>query len=185
LHHKPDNYLRTLQKESRKGKSGDSSASGSKRPSKGASAERRDVPQLGEQAKQSIPPLKVLSTDLPVQAENQDMAEAAKLAAAMGVTVAELLGTQDDNIPKAPVVRTYVPKEEMVSREKWQQLPTQMRKLHDWYMQESQKGRIMIVAKVPHEYYFREDQVHVDFSELYQLYNFDALDKCLISCYCL
>ena len=79
----------------------------------------------------------MLSTDVPLQAGQQDMEEAAKLAAAMGVTVAELLGTQDDSIPKAPVVRTYVPKEELVSREKWQQLPTQMRKLHDWYMQES------------------------------------------------
>ena len=103
----------------------------------------------------------------------------------MGVTIAELLGTQDDNIPKAPVVRTYVPKEELVSREKWQQLPTQMRKLHDWYMEEAKKGRIMIVAKVPHEYYFRAEKIHVEFSELFQLYNFDALDKSLMSCYCL
>ena len=86
MHHKLDDYLRTLRSEARKGKSGDS-ASGSK-SSKGASAKRRDVPQLGQQAKQSIPPLKVLSRDVPVQAENQDMAEAAKLAAAMGVTLA-------------------------------------------------------------------------------------------------
>ena len=99
----------------------------------------------------------------------------------MGVTVAELLGTQDDNIPLAPVVPQYAPKEELVSREKWQQLPTQMRKLHDWYMEQAKAGRIMIVVKVPHEYYFRADEIHVDFSELFQLYNFDALGKSLMS----
>ena len=103
----------------------------------------------------------------------------------MGVTVAELLGSQDDKLPKADVVPTYVPGKPLVSKEKLEQLPTQMRKLHDWYMEEAKKGRIMIVAKVPHEYYFREDEVHVDFSKLFQLYNFDALDKTLMSCYCL
>ena len=60
--------------------------------SKSASGKRRDVPQLGKQAKQSIPPLKVLSEDVP-QVLQQDMEEAAKLAAAMGVSVAELLGS--------------------------------------------------------------------------------------------
>ena len=43
----------------------------------------------------------------------------------------------------------------------------------------------MIVAKGPHEYYFRADEVHVEFDELFQMYNFDALDKSLVSCYCL
>ena len=43
----------------------------------------------------------------------------------------------------------------------------------------------MIVAKVPYEYFFRPEEVHVEFPELWQLYNFDALDKSLISCYCL
>ena len=46
LHHKPDDYLRTLRKEVEKSKSS-KSASGSK-SSKSASGKRRDVPQLGE-----------------------------------------------------------------------------------------------------------------------------------------
>ena len=73
----------------------------------------------------------------------------------------------------------------MVSKEKVKQLPTHMRNLHEWYLREVKGDRIMIVAKVPQEYFFRPEEVHVDFSELYQLYNFDALDKSLMSCYCL
>ena len=103
----------------------------------------------------------------------------------MGVSVADLLCSQDDKLTKADVVPTYVPGKSLVSKEKLQQLPTQMRKLHDWYMEAVKVDRTMIVAKVPHEYYFRADEVHVEFPELFQLHNFDALDKCLMSCYCL
>ena len=106
------------------------SASGS--GSKSSKSSRRkisDIPQLGEQAKQSIPSLKVLSENVP-QVLQQDMEEAAKLAAAMGVSVAELLGSQDDKLPKADVVPTYVPGMPLVSKEKLQQLPTQIRNLH-------------------------------------------------------
>jgi hypothetical protein len=45
LHHKPDNYLRTLQKEGKKSRSR-TSASGSK-SSTSTSKKRSDVPQLG------------------------------------------------------------------------------------------------------------------------------------------
>ena len=46
------------------------------------------------------------------------MEEAATLAAAMGVSVAELLGSQDDKLPKADVVPTYVPENPLVSKMK-------------------------------------------------------------------
>ena len=126
----------------------------------------------------------MLSKDVP-QAEQQDLGEAAKLAAAMGVTVAELLGSEDDKLPMADVAPTYVPGKPLVSEQKLKQLPTQMRNLHQWYMREVKGVRIMIVAKVRQEYFFRPEEVHVEFSELFQLYNFDALDKSLMSCYCL
>ena len=113
------------------------------------------------------------------------MEEAAKLAADMGVSVAEFLGSQDDKLPKAPIVPTYVPGMPWVSQEKRAQLPTEMRHLHEWYLRVVREGRIMIVAQVPSEYYFRHDEIHVEFSELNQLYNFRALDKSIISCSCL
>ena len=185
LHHKPDDYVRTLQKEAQKSKSS-RSASGSKKgcspARKSSRSARRDVPQLGKQAKQSIPPLKVLSKHAP-QPPQLDMVTATEIAAAMGVTVAQLLSSEDDKLPKADVVPTYVPGQPLVSKEKLQQLPTQMRNLHEWYLRAVKGGRTMIVAKVPHEYYFRPEEVHVDFPELFQLYNFDALNKSLMSCY--
>jgi hypothetical protein len=41
------------------------------------------------------------------------------------------------------------------------------------------------MAKVAKEYYFREDEIHIEFLEFFQLMNQDALDKSLMSCYCL
>jgi hypothetical protein len=43
----------------------------------------------------------------------------------------------------------------------------------------------MLTAKVANEYYFREEEIHIDFSEFFQLFNEDALEKSLMSCYCL
>ena len=92
----------------------------------------------------------------------------------MGVSVVELLGFQDDKLPKADVVPTYVPGKPLVSKEKLKQLPTHMRNLHEWYLREVKSDRTMIVAKVPEEYFFRAEEIHVEFSELFQLFNFDA-----------
>ena len=126
MHHKPDEYTRTLQKQIQLNKS----ASGSK-SSKRSSKKISDIPQLGQQDKQSIPPLEVLST---IDPQQQDMEAATKLAADMGVTIAELLGSQDDDLPKAPVVPTYVLGMPFVTQEKRAQLPTSMRNLHNWYL---------------------------------------------------
>ena len=103
----------------------------------------------------------------------------------MGVTVAELLGSQDDKLPMADIAPTYVPGKPLVSEQKLKKMPTHMRNLHQWYLRAVKAEQIMIVAKVPAEYFFRAEEVHVDFSELFQLFNLDALDKSLMSCYCL
>jgi hypothetical protein len=73
----------------------------------------------------------------------------------------------------------------LVSKERLKDLPINMCYLHAWYMNEAKNGRIMIVACVPQEYYGRPEEIHVDFDELFQMYNCDALDKSLMSCYCL
>jgi hypothetical protein len=58
--------------------------------------------------------------------------------------------------------------------------------LHAWYLTAAKNGRIMIVLRVPKEYYAgRQEEIHVEFDELFQMYNFEALDKSLMSCYCL
>ena len=59
-------------------------------------------------------------------------------------------------------------------------LPTQMRKLHDWYLQVTKEDRIMILVKVTKEHYIGEDQVPIYFEELYMLYKLEALDLSLV-----
>jgi hypothetical protein len=42
-----------------------------------------------------------------------------------------------------------------------------------------------IVASIPWEYYYRKEEIHIEMNELWQLFNLEALDKSLMSCYCL
>lgn len=145
---------------------------------------KSDVPQLGQHAKQSIPPLKVLTENVPPSVQGLALESAKEFAAACGVSVEELLSSQDDKIPKVVVAPKpqFVMGEPLVSKD---DLPTNMRYLHQGYLSESKNGRTMIVLSVPQEYYGRPEQIHIDFDELFQMYNGDALDKSLISCYCL
>jgi hypothetical protein len=168
---KADDYTRTITKQIKKIKTS-TSARG-----------KRDVPQLGEQANQSIPHLKVLPEDVPQQ-QGVDMKTVTALAAQMGVSVEQLLSDTVE-LPKAVVARRYVRGEPLVSDEKYRQLPTHLRNLHDWYMDAAKDGQTMLVADLPEEYYFREETIHIEFPELFQLFNLDALDKSLVSCYCL
>jgi hypothetical protein len=111
------------------------------------------------------------------------MDEAARLAAQMNITMAELLGGVE--LPKAPIARKYFYGQPLVDDEKLREMPTMMRKFHDWYMRASKREQTMLVAKVGPEYYFREDLIHIEFSEFFQFINLDALDNSLMSCYCL
>src|SRR4051812_17447858 len=81
----------------------------------------------------------------------------------MNVTVARLLGSQDDKLPKAVIVARYVLGMDLVSKKKLQELPTQMRNLHKWYLRVVKQDRKMIIAKVPQKYYFQPEQIHVEF----------------------
>jgi hypothetical protein len=101
LHHKPDDYLRILQKEGKKSRSR-TSASGRK-SSTSASKKRSDVPQLGQQAKQSIPPLRVLSENVPSPVQGQSLEIAKKWADEWGMSVEDVLASQDERFPKAVV----------------------------------------------------------------------------------
>jgi hypothetical protein len=110
------------------------------------------------------------------------MDEAVRLAAQMNINVAELLGGAE--LPKAPIARKYVYGQPLVDDEKLREMPTMLRKFHDLYLRTSKRGeQTMLVANVGPEYYFREDEIHIDFSEFFQFMNLDALDKSLMSCY--
>jgi hypothetical protein len=111
---------------------------------------------------------------------------AEKWAAEWGMSVEDVLAFQDERFPKAVVAPKpkFVKGGPMVSKERLEDLPTNMCYLHAWYMNEAKNGRIMIVARVPREYYDRPEEIHVDFDEFFQMYNCDALEKSLMSCYC-
>uniref|UniRef100_A0A0D9W5V8 Uncharacterized protein n=1 Tax=Leersia perrieri TaxID=77586 RepID=A0A0D9W5V8_9ORYZ len=65
-------------------------------------------------------------------------------------------------------------------------LLTQMFKLHRWYIEACKEGTQFINVKIKDEHYFRgEDLINIDVEELYQLFQRDALDKSLVSCWCL
>jgi hypothetical protein len=185
LHHKPDDYTCTLQKE---GKRADHVQVRVGANQVQVQAKKRsNVPQLGQQAKQSIPPLRVLSENVLSLVQGQDFELAAKWAAEWGISVEDVLASQDDRLPKAVVAPKpqFVMGAPLVSKEKLEDIPTNMRYLHTWYLNEAKNGRTMIVARVPWEYYGRPEDIHIDFDELFQMYNCDALDKSLMSCYCL
>jgi hypothetical protein len=112
------------------------------------------------------------------------MDEAVRLAAQRNIIVAKLLGGAE--LPKATLAQQYVYGQPLVNAEKLREMPTMMRRFHDWYLKTSERGeQTMLVGKVGSEYYFHEDEIHIEFSEFFQFMNLDALDKFLMSCYCL
>ena len=42
-----------------------------------------------------------------------------------------------------------------------------------------------LMVKVKEEHYFHETYLSAEYTELFQLFNQDALDKYIVSCYCL
>jgi hypothetical protein len=53
-------------------------------------------------------------------------------------------------------------------------------------MEALKEGKNWITLGINDEHYFRgNDDVNIEFAELFQLYNLDALDKSIISAYCL
>ena len=84
------------------------------------------------------------------------------------------------------IKRKYVRGQPLVEPDKVKNLPTRMYELHQWYMNITNiSNRVSLMVNVKEEYYFHEKALSVQYSELFQLYNQDALDKSIVSCYCL
>ena len=66
-------------------------------------------------------------------------------------------------------------------------LTMMMRRLHDWYMERCrQSGRHTLTMRIKEEHdLVGMDLFSVEFDEFFQLYNQKALDKSLVTCYCL
>ena len=65
-------------------------------------------------------------------------------------------------------------------------LPTNICRLHKWYMEASEKGENWIYIGYRDEHFRHGDgQIMIEFEELYQLYQMDDIDKVIVSAYCL
>jgi hypothetical protein len=115
-----------------------------------------DVAQLKEHAKQSVSPLKVLPS--------RDRLDV--FASDARFSVSQLLR---EDIPKPALTWTYKKGERLVTVEKEKSLPTQMRKLHEWYMAVVKEERKMLLVEVTDEHYLGKDEIHIGFEELFQL----------------
>ena len=124
------------------------------------SKKRKQVPQLGCQAVQSVPPLKVFDKK-----------------------VVQSRPATDIDYPFLELAYQYVKGNDLV--ENVSTLPTRMRNLHNWYLNKAKEGYTAIMVGVKEEHYFKEYAVTVDFADIFGLYNLRALDKSLLSCYCL
>jgi hypothetical protein len=159
---------------------------------KSSSAPRSTVPQLGEQKNQSCPPLKVFShTEVGSSRgaaeqyyDPEIVAAYGEAAAAHGMSIAEYLA--HDSLPKAEEKYKYRHGAPLVKPELVKDLPTKMRRVHNWYMRESEVGANWIYCGYKNEHYGHGDGVvMIEFIELFQLYQQDAIDKAIISAYCL
>ena len=151
-----------------------SSHSGSKKCGK-------TVAQLGEQTVQSIAPLKV-NTGKQQEVTDEQIA----LAAELGFTIEEFMnqfGLPDHVFER----RKYVPGEPMVTDEEEKLLSTQMRHLHQWYITEAIPFNMPgFWIPVKRDYFDNgTGDLWIANEELFQLFHQLALDKSIVSLYCL
>jgi hypothetical protein len=111
----------------------------------------------------------VLPENIPSLVQGQDLELAKKWAAEWGISVEDILASQDDRLPKAVVAPKpqFVMGVPLVNKDKFDDLPTNMHYLHTWYLSEAKNGRTMIMACVPWEYYSHPEDIHIDFDELF------------------
>jgi hypothetical protein len=153
-------------------------------------ARAKQVAQLGEQENQSCPPLKVVSSyDHQVELARRYEIEAHKL----GVTMVQYLSMlpefddAEEEYPMAELAYKYTPGQPLLRNpDDIPKLSTKMRRLHQWYMSASTAKVEYIILAIQEEHYFRGDAfIHVEMEELFQLFNKDAIDVSVLSCYCL
>ena len=161
----------------------------------------KTIPQLGEQAAQSIPSLVVPTTHESTRAQyycgqtvyvpevgNVVITEEHIMQAeVLKITVGQLLEIEPMPVLREDEIkRKYVRGQPLVEPDKVKNLPTRMYELHQWYMNITKiSNRESLMVNVKKDHYYHEKAVSVEYSELFQLYNQDALDKSIVSCYCL
>ena len=101
------------------------------------------------------------------------------------ISVGQLLEIEPMSLLReSEIKRKYVRGQPLVEPDKVKNLPTKMYELHQWYMNMTKiSNRVSLMVNVKEDHYFHEKALSVEYSELFQLYNQDALDKSIVSCY--
>ena len=87
------------------------------------------------------------------------------MAREMGVTIEQLLGIEEfPTMDPKELAWKYIPGNPLVRPDEVELLPTQMRKLHHWYLREVKAGRESLMVKVKPEHYFHENDVWIEIS---------------------
>ena len=129
------------------------------------------VPQLGEQPKQRVPDLKVLSK------EDEALAE---FVAEIGLTKAQLEGKEKVPVHEGAGRKPFVLGQPLMWPELIDRLPTRMHELHNWYMKYSSEGNVMFAAHIKDSHFYRGmDDVWIELENLWDL------DKFLLSTFCM
>ena len=106
--------------------------------------------------------------------------------ATIGLTAEQLMGGALIPTDDYDIYRTYVYGQSLVNPKYYSSLGTQMFLLNKWYLKVTENDEVAwLVAKVRPEHYLGYDVVHIEFNELHQLLHRDALNKSLVSCWCL
>ena len=120
---------------------------------------KRDVAQLGVQAKQSISPLKVLPT-------NQGLTAEEAFALDAGISLSQLRGKEISVEDQFAWKWEY--RRPLVRPDHIHLLPTQMRRLHEWYMEASKEGSNWLMVGIRDEHFFSgNDEINIEFDELF------------------
>ena len=103
------------------------------------------------------------------------------------ITVGKLLNIEPMSPTREEEIKwKYARGQPFVELEEVNKLPTRMYELHQWYMDITKiSNRDSLMVNVNEEHYYHKKAVTVEYSELFQLYNKDALDKSIVSCYCM
>ena len=155
-------------------------------------ASGKDVPQLGQQ-KQPMQNLVVAneygsnievyrpdnSGEVSVQALNTFFQDT-------GLTLDQLTGKAPIQNLEVDTWKTYKYGKSLYNPAALNELGTQMYLLNKWYMQACGRGEQWIFVRFRDHHYFRGDDIlHISFEELHQLFHLDALDKSIMSSFCL
>ena len=153
----------------------------------------KGVAQLGQQSQQSLPPLVVSNQYgsnldlLGIPGGQIVLDQLDDFFKEIGLDINQMLLGGD--IPSAQQVNTWKIFEHgksLYNLAALSDLGTQMYLLNKWYMEACARKETWLLVRIRHRHYFCcDDIIHVPFSKLHQLCHMDALDKSLVSCYCL